>query len=108
MLAFIFERLLEDANARFVAEFFYLFGILCDVTAFVQLQPPQRQPNTARTIGEGVGFPGFRPPIYRVRATQSVNAISPKLGMVLLCMRQSMERCAPSRIGFARRQNFIC
>src|SRR5580704_3261755 len=51
VFALVFERLLEDANARFVAELLDLFRVLCDVAAFVQLQPPQRQPDTASTIG---------------------------------------------------------
>src|SRR5580700_3488697 len=107
MFALVFERLLEDANAGFVAEFLDLFGVLCDVAAFVQLQPPQRQPDTARAIGEGVGFTGFWPLVDRVRASQRPNALGPKLGMVLLCMRQSVERGAPSRIAFSLGQYFI-
>ena len=107
MFALVFDRLLEDANAGFVAEFLDLFGVLCDVAAFVQLQPPQRHPNTACTIGEGVGFTGFGPLIHRVRSSQRANALGPKLGMVLLCMRQSVERGAPSRIAFSLGQYFI-
>src|SRR6202521_5799400 len=95
VFALILQRLFQDANAGLVAEFLHLFRVLGDVTAFVQLQPPQRHPNAAYAIGDGVGLAGFRPVVDWVRTRQAANAVSPKLCMVLLSIRQSAECGAP-------------
>ena len=69
VFALIFDHLVQDSNAGFVAKFLDLLCVLCDVAAFVQLQTPQRQANAAYSIGQRVGFAGFWSAINRVRTT---------------------------------------
>src|SRR6266478_2220757 len=92
MLPFVGNDLLQDGYARLIPQRLELLAIFGDIPTLVDLQPAKSKVSSADPIRQGVGLPGQVSGILRLRLSEFPNALSPQVGMMLLCSRQTQQR----------------